>query len=167
MTRSAAKTAHGGAAGTARPAKARASLVPSALAAAVLATVVLAGVPASAGDDEEASDVLVEMGRVYYDRHCATCHGATARGGGPAARALKEAPPDLTRIAARRGGSFPSEELSAFIDGRTLPAAHGDREMPIWGRTFSRDFGGGETGDEVSRGRVIALLEYLRTLQRK
>lgn len=116
--------------------------------------------------EKEAVRALVEMGKFYYESNCATCHGITAQGGGPAARALKMPPPDLTRIAARRDGRFATDELSQFVDGRTVPGAHGSREMPIWGSVFARESGGGDTGDEVARGRIIALLEYLRTLQR-
>jgi mono/diheme cytochrome c family protein len=133
----------------------------------MLAITLATAMPARAVDDEEATEVLVGMGSIYYSKYCASCHGATARGGGPAAKALKESPPDLTRLAARRDGAFPEDELVAFIDGRRLPVAHGSREMPIWGRIFSREFGGGEIGDEISRGRVVALLAYLRTLQRE
>jgi len=143
----------------------RALLRAVALACALLLTLsAVSGAPAA--DDDEAIEAFVELGRSSFEKHCATCHGLTARGGGPSAKALKTPPGDLTRIASKRGGSFPIDELAAFIDGRTLPLAHGSREMPIWGATFSRGFLGVETGDEVSRGRVLALLEYLRTLQR-
>jgi mono/diheme cytochrome c family protein len=116
--------------------------------------------------EQEAVRALVEMGHIYYAMNCASCHGMTARGGGPAASALKVPPPDLTRIAARRNGKFDIDELSQFVDGRFSPGAHGSREMPIWGSEFSRSVGGGSTGDEITRGRILALLEYLRTLQR-
>ena len=132
---------------------------------------VLALAPAQAdspdGDlGEAASKALVEVGRKSFASNCASCHGLSAQGGGPTARALKTPPPDLTRIAARREGSFDVEELSRFIDGRLVPGAHGSREMPVWGSAFGGKYGGGETGDEISRGRIVALLEYLRTLQR-
>lgn len=116
---------------------------------------------------EEAVRALIKIGKQYYETNCASCHGVTAAGGGPAARSLKVAPPDLRYISARRGGEFDVDQLSQFIDGRLLPGAHGSRAMPIWGSAFSGESGGGETGDEISRGRIVALLEYLRTLQRK
>jgi len=115
---------------------------------------------------QEAVRALVDMGKAYYETHCATCHGIAAMGGGPAAKSLKIPPPDLTRIRVRRGGTYDVDELAQFIDGRTGPGAHGSREMPIWGSVFAGESGGGEVGDEIARGRIVALLEYLRTLQR-
>lgn len=115
---------------------------------------------------KEAVRALVDMGKAYYETYCATCHGLAAHGGGPAAKALKVPPPDLTKIGARRDGVFDLDELSQMIDGRTGPAAHGSREMPIWGSVFAGETGGGEIGDEIARGRIVALLEYLRGLQR-
>jgi mono/diheme cytochrome c family protein len=116
---------------------------------------------------EEAVRALIKIGKQYYVTNCASCHGVTAAGGGPVARSLKVTPPDLRYISARRGGEFDVDQLSQFIDGRLLPGAHGSREMPIWGSAFSDESGGGKIGDEISRGRIVALLEYLRTLQRK
>lgn len=123
--------------------------------------------PVDDDTSQEAARALVKIGKQYYETNCASCHGLTARGGGPAARSLKVAPPDLTLISARRGGEFDVDQLSQFIDGRLLPGAHGSREMPIWGSDFAGESGGGTTGDEISRGRIVTLLEYLRTLQRE
>jgi len=52
------------------------------------------------------------------------------------AAALTTPPADLTRIAARRGGSFPDGEVARFVDGRFDLPAHGTREMPVWGERF-------------------------------
>lgn len=41
-----------------------------------------------------------------FRTYCAACHGADARGGGPAASSLTAKVPDLTRIAQRRDGTF-------------------------------------------------------------
>ena len=40
-------------------------------------------------------------GRTAFMENCASCHGANGMGGGPAARGLAVAPPDLTTIAQR------------------------------------------------------------------
>jgi len=61
----------------------------------------------------------------------------TARGHGPAAGALRHAPPDLTLIAQHHGGRFPADKVKAVIAGQEQsPAAHGSREMPVWGPVF-------------------------------
>jgi hypothetical protein len=39
--------------------------------------------------------------------------------------------------------------------------------MPIWGRKFQDTIGEGTDPDEVVRGRVLTLVEYLKTIQKK
>ena len=133
-----------------------------------LATLFLAS-PAAAGVKTSAdalSDVVTQLGRESYLQYCAACHGGDGSGNGPVGASLKTAPLDLTRIAARRDGKFPEQEITALIDGRTMPAVHGTREMPVWGRRFSAEMGGGEVGEEAVRGQMLILLEYLRSIQR-
>jgi len=89
----------------------------------------------------------------------------TGRGDGPAAPALRIPPADLTRIAQRRGGRFPVAEIAAVIDGRTISPAHGSREMPVWGERFGEMGGGGSVGEEVVRGNLLVLIEYLQAIQ--
>ena len=113
-----------------------------------------------------AEEIVTEIGRGSYLHYCATCHGHDAHGDGPVAAALKAAPVDLTRIAARREGKFPTTEIAALIDGRSMPAVHGTRAMPVWGRRFSDDLGNGEVGEEGVRGQLLVLVEYLRSIQR-
>ncbi len=112
------------------------------------------------------SETLAESGKVIFEKHCASCHGVDGSGGGPVASTLKTPPADLTRIAERRGGSFPQSEIGSIIDGRSQVASHGSREMPIWGRAFGQPVGGGELGEEVARGSLATLVEYLRSIQR-
>jgi hypothetical protein len=100
-----------------------------------------------------------------YKEYCAVCHGVDAKGGGPAAPALKVPPPDLTRIAERRKGKFPTEDVMALISGnRTLPA-HGSSDMPVWGSVF-RTFGSGPD-DQTHKLRILNLAKYLESLQVK
>jgi len=50
---------------------------------------------------------------------------------------LKIAPPDLTTLARRNGGTFPRDRVQAFITGsQRTPPAHGSSAMPVWGPTF-------------------------------
>jgi mono/diheme cytochrome c family protein len=111
------------------------------------------------------SAVLVESGREAFQRYCAACHGSGARGDGPVASSLTQAPPDLTAIARRRGGAFPSAEIASVIDGRFTVAAHGTRTMPVWGRVLGEKISDATTADEVSRGRIDALVSYLQSIQ--
>jgi len=38
--------------------------------------------------------------------------------------------------------------------------------MPIWGERFGEMGGGGSVGEEVVRGNLLILIEYLRSIQR-
>jgi mono/diheme cytochrome c family protein len=131
-----------------------------------LAALGILALAAPAAAQTDADTVLADMGKEQYAIHCAACHGSDARGGGPAAAALRKAPPDLTRIAARRGGTFPSAEIARFIDGRFEVTAHGSREMPVWGERFAEVVPEPGVGDEVARGQVLTLVEYLKSIQR-
>jgi mono/diheme cytochrome c family protein len=104
-------------------------------------------------------------GRQLFERHCSACHGMDGRGGGPVAAALRTPPADLTQIAKRRGGAFPVAEIAAYIDGRAEVRAHGSRDMPVWGERFSEQVGGGSLGEEVLRGNLLVLMQYLQSLQ--
>ena len=89
------------------------------------------------------------------------------RGDGPAASVLQPPPADLTRITQRHDGLFPVAEITALIDGRTVIPAHGSREMPIWGERFGEMVGGGSLGEEVVRGNLLVLIEYLQAIQQE
>jgi mono/diheme cytochrome c family protein len=117
--------------------------------------------PAPAGPNP----MLVEVGASEFATYCAACHGSDARGGGPAAAALRTPPADLTRIATRRGGVFPQDEIAAFIDGRLAPPAHGTPEMPVWGYRFAEGLPPGELTQDLVRGRILTVVEYLRSIQ--
>ena len=94
-----------------------------------------------------------------YDSYCAVCHGKDGKGGGPAAKALTKAPADLTKLTARNNGTFPAVHVQRFIEGLDEVAAHGTRDMPMWGdlfRSLNRD---------TAQIRVTALTEYIKGLQ--
>ena len=105
-------------------------------------------------------------GATDYRHHCSRCHGEQGRGDGPLAGQLDPAPPDLTRIAQRRGGRFPTRELADIIDGRAAIMAQGPRVMPAWGRHFSAEFGDGVLSEELAKGKLIGIVDYLRSIQR-
>jgi mono/diheme cytochrome c family protein len=136
--------------------------------AALLFAVVTGSACATAAEESSIPDpdpLLVEVGAGLFATYCASCHGVDARGDGPAASALSPPPADLTRIAAREGGVFPESAIAKKIDGRFDLPAHGSREMPIWGARLGDEIPGFATGDEVARGRVASLVEYLKSLQ--
>jgi mono/diheme cytochrome c family protein len=106
----------------------------------------------------------LEDGRVLFNTYCASCHGRTGTGNGPAAAAMKRTPPDITGLALANGGLFPSERIGRIVDGRDVEA-HGDREMPVWGDAFKALPGG--HSNEVIRARIAAIVRYLESIQRR
>ena len=114
-----------------------------------------------------------DIGKQEYVDTCAACHGTDAKGTGPVAAYLKQKTPDLTMIA-KNNAVFPFARVYDVIDGRQVVAAHGPRDMPVWGRYYRdegiRASGGYATAQEISssaRGRIIALIGYIYTLQAK
>ncbi len=103
-------------------------------------------------------------GKEMYKTYCAVCHGTEGTGNGPAAEALKVPPTDLTALAVKNGGKYPALKVAAIIRGEQVLAAHGTKEMPIWGNLFWSMSGGHEA--EVQQ-RVANLNKYLESLQRK
>ena len=104
----------------------------------------------AAGRTEE-----IDAGKAAYLSSCAACHGEDAKGNGVLSPVLKTPPADLTTLARRNDGVFPIAAVNEIIDGRTLIAAHGTREMPIWGF------------DVMVRNRVAEIIDYLNRIQRK
>jgi len=103
-------------------------------------------------------------GEEMYKTYCAVCHGTDGKGNGPAANALKVPPPDLTTLASKNGGKYPAMKVSAIIGGEEVLAAHGSKDMPIWGHLF-RTMSGGHEGEVQQR--VTNLNTYIESLQKK
>ncbi|MDP2391575.1 MAG: c-type cytochrome [Acidobacteriota bacterium] len=94
-----------------------------------------------------------------FDSYCAVCHGTDGKGMGPAAKALAKAPADLTRINARNGGKFPDVRVRRYIEGLDEVAAHGSRDMPMWGGLFN------SLNRDTAQLRVAALADYIKGMQ--
>lgn len=103
-------------------------------------------------------------GRLLYQVHCLACHGEAGLGDGPMKNQFEIAIPDLTTIAIRNEGKFPTDKIHQIIDGRHESAGHGTREMPVWGFTFQAS--GRDTDQESDVQEMVSdLTEYLETLQ--
>ena len=101
-------------------------------------------------------------GKMDYEASCAACHGKNGKGDGPVSEEMRTKPPDLTLIAKRNGGVFPTQVLYQVVDGRRTIRAHGSFEMPIWGFVF-RSSG----SEDVARERILAIIGYLKNIQEK
>jgi mono/diheme cytochrome c family protein len=103
-------------------------------------------------------------GKEMFVSYCASCHGKDAKGNGPAAAALKSLPADLTTLAKRNGGKYPSDKVTSILRGQTNLVPHGDQEMPVWGPVFWRMSQGHE---EQVQQRIANLNRYIESLQAK
>ncbi len=110
-----------------------------------------------------------EWAKSDYVNYCAACHGLNGTGDGPMASELKGKPTDLTTLAKNSGGVFPSTKMYRTIDGTWDQGnlrAHGSDEMPIWGDVFRRK----ATGESVymeTKGRILSIIQYIESLQKK
>jgi mono/diheme cytochrome c family protein len=111
---------------------------------------VVAALAAAAVMNPDAGSAESKAGKDLYIRYCASCHGVDAKGGTALSKLMSIPTPDLTRIAARRNGWFPEVVVREIVDGRY--AAHGPREMPVWGTLLTQD-------------ELIAITEHLYSLQ--
>ena len=101
-------------------------------------------------------------GAATFRAYCAVCHGVNGGGDGLMAVELRRSPPSLTTFATRNGGVFPAERVRQIIEG-TGPAAHGNRDMPVWGEVFKRlPVGGGGAQD-----RIDAVVRFLQEIQER
>jgi len=124
--------------------------------AACAVIVMLIGGGASARADD------VAQGRALFLRYCATCHGLTAEGNGPVARALKTPPTNLRLLSDLYGNPLQEDKVARAIDGRAEVEAHGPRDMPVWGERFSAE----SHGDERQvKARIAKLVAYLQSIQ--
>lgn len=115
------------------------------------------------------------LGKWEYESSCATCHGADAKGKGPATKFLTAEPSDLTTLQKNNDGVFPVDRIYAVIDGRAEVAVHGPRHMPMWGYRYNKDaLDMAATGELPAtpvaphiyvHTRIMALIDYILSLQ--
>jgi len=122
---------------------------------------VVAGLTLASGCQtvEEAPTSAYDGGALYVG-YCASCHGPAGAGDGPVAASLASTLEDLRTIEQRRG-VFARDWLREVIDGRTLRAAHGTRNMPVWGFEFGKVE---ESAAEVD-ARIDAVIDFLQAIQ--
>jgi len=103
-------------------------------------------------------------GKDMFESYCAVCHGKDARGGGPGASALKVPPADLTMLAKKEEGTYPSAHVASVLRGQADLAPHGSKDMPMWGPLFSSI---SHSHDAEVQQRIANLVAYIETLQEK
>lgn len=106
-------------------------------------------------------------GQKEYMIGCAVCHGESGKGDGPFTTLMNITVPGLTTLSAQNEGNFPFLKVFMTIDGRAMGAGHGG-PMPVWGDRFTANAGNeyGPYGAElITRGRILALVNYLESIQ--
>jgi len=103
-------------------------------------------------------------GAVIFKQDCAVCHGASGNGDGPAAKDLKAQPPNLTTLAKRHGGEFPTGYVLDILHNGIAAPAHGTIEMPVWGPMFDTM---SRNNQAQSKLRINNLVGYLKSIQVK
>jgi hypothetical protein len=108
-----------------------------------------------------------ELGRFEYENSCAACHGIDGKGEGSIAPYLNTTLPDLTQLQKHNEGIFPVSMIFETIEGGPNAGPHGTKDMPAWGQRFREREENDPDVDaaEYATARVLALVEYLSTLQ--
>ena len=114
----------------------------------------------------------IDIGQREYNNHCAFCHGVNGKGDGPSANMLRTKVADLTALQKNNKDIFPFKRTYEIIDGRDAVAAHGPRDMPVWGDVYNREapewnLPPGISHEAFVRARILSLVEYISRLQGK
>ncbi len=102
-------------------------------------------------------------GEELYLSYCTSCHGVDGKGAGAMTEYLKLPPADLTKIASRRGGNFPDDQIYQIIDGRVPVAGHGSGDMPVWGVALKESEQ--LKNEKQVRQSINNLVGYLKSIQ--
>lgn len=107
----------------------------------------------------------VERGQTIFAKECSACHGASGDGAGTASLGLGMTPPDLTGLTARNDGAFPRAFVQRFVLGK-IEKEDPDAAMPEFGKVgLEHAARKGTPAGEVSSEDMIALLDYMETIQ--
>jgi mono/diheme cytochrome c family protein len=103
-------------------------------------------------------------GAKLYQNHCSACHGMRGEGDGPIAMLMTVTVPNLRELAKHNDGVFPTDRVTAYVDGRGPAQAHGGRQMPVWGDVFSAAT---KADEPVVAANVKVLVQFIEELQQR
>lgn len=107
----------------------------------------------------------VPTGAEDFASYCAACHGSGGKGDGEVSETLGKKPADLTTLAARNDGVFPSAQVMTKIWGY---AKEDGRVMPAFAPLLETDLVLFDSGDGIATPtplRLVQLGEYVKSLQ--
>jgi mono/diheme cytochrome c family protein len=102
-----------------------------------------------------------------FAAYCAACHGLSGKGNGEMAATLDKKPADLTGLASRNDGEFPTTRVMAKIWGYS-GGHNGTTVMPNFGPLLQSDLVPYDGGDGIQTPtplRLVQIAEYLKTIQ--
>ncbi len=135
------------------------------LLSASLVTVLGASGPQNKNERKTASKPpSLAAGQETFLKYCASCHGKTAKGNGPAAFVLRTAPSDLTTLSKRHEDKFPAGYVGVVLTFGKSFASHGSEDMPIWGSRFKTI---DPVHDPTGQQHIDDVVAYIRSLQVK
>jgi mono/diheme cytochrome c family protein len=107
-----------------------------------------------------------DLGKIEYERSCASCHGISGTGDGAMRAHLVKPPTNLTLLSLRNGGVFPSQRVWETIEGSASVGMgpHGSREMPVWGQIYGRHLTQ-PSADWYAAQQIGTLIYYLARIQ--
>ena len=114
-----------------------------------------------------AAEPAAGQGQRLYLQYCSACHGPDAKGDGVVSGFMRPKPPDLTLLAKRHKGIFPTVLVIDTIDGRSMARAHGDSDRPVWGTILQSDAAGADNPEVHVHSVVTQITDYLRSIQVK
>ncbi len=128
----------------------------------VMATVLMGSMNVLAGSTTDSSLNESHPGRASYVQYCSACHGIEADGDGPVANVLRPPPPALKLLHAKYEKPL-GEKLRDYVLGTSMPRAHGESDMPVWGRNLLE---GVDSKTASAKRQIIwRIINYLDSIQ--
>ena len=131
---------------------------------ACVASVAVSGIACADGN------MQLDVGKKQYMKYCATCHGPSGtRHRRHRVASVHEAAhqPDAAR---RRttAATFPMMDVIGIVRGDQPIAAHGTREMPVWGEIIGGDpTEEGMYKKDEAEAKILTIGKYLESIQAK
>lgn len=127
----------------------------------VIATALVLSILEACTDKSEKA--AIAEGQEMFLSYCAICHGENGDGKGSMAGLLQTPPLDLRKIAQRRNGQFPEDEIARIIATAERVPGHSMGEMPAWWETLKK----AENIDDpaVVRQKIEHIVAFLKTIQ--
>ena len=134
------------------------------LATAFVTTLGISHVLGKSGQKAVPRQPSVASGKELFLKYCVSCHGENGNGKTAAAIALKPPPADLTTLAKRHKGKYPSGYVTVLLKLGRSRTAPGSTDMPVFGPKFKQL---DPVNDPTGQKHIDDVVAYIETLQAK